>query len=149
MYSFVLTLHSWIRWLVLLAGIFTAVRALMGWMNKVEWTSRDNQAGLLFMIGVDVQLLLGFILYVALSPITAEALNDFGAAMADASLRYFAVEHVLLMFIAFALTHVGRAFSKRAADAVQKHKMAAIFFGIATLAILFAIPWFRPLFRFG
>ena len=30
-----------------------------------------------------------------------------------------------------------------------KHRMAAILFGLATLAILLAIPWSRPLFRFG
>jgi hypothetical protein len=44
---------------------------------------------------------------------------------------------------------MGRALSKKATEPVAKHRMAAILFGLATLAILLAIPWSRPLFRFG
>jgi hypothetical protein len=53
------------------------------------------------------------------------------------------------MLVAVALGHVGRVLSKKATEPVAKHRMAAILFGLATLAILFAIPWSRPLFRFG
>jgi hypothetical protein len=61
--------------------------------------------------------------------------------MSNTVLRYWAVEHILLMIVAVFLVHAGRATSKRAQAAAQKHRRAAIFFGLATLAILVAIPW--------
>jgi hypothetical protein len=69
--------------------------------------------------------------------------------MSDATLRFFSIEHILYMVIAVVLGHVGHALSKKANEAATKHRMAAILFGLATLAILIAIPWSRPLFRFG
>jgi hypothetical protein len=61
--------------------------------------------------------------------------------MGNASQRFWTLEHVLLMIVALILIHVGRATSKRAEEARGKHKRAAIFFGLALLAILIAIPW--------
>lgn len=149
MYTFVLSLHSIIRWLVLLAGIAAAVRAIIGWRSQSEWTPVDSRLGLGFMIGVDVQTLLGLILYVFLSPVTERAFEDFGAAMANDETRFFAVEHIFFMILVLLLAHAGRSLPKRATEAVRKHKMAAITFALAVAAILVAIPWDRPLFRLG
>jgi len=71
--------------------------------------------GLFFMITLDLQLLLGLVLYFVLSPFTTQALNDFGAAMRNAPLRFFAVEHVTLMLAAVILVHVGRVLARKAA----------------------------------
>jgi len=149
MYSFTLTLHSILRWFVLLAGIVAAGKAIFGWMNNAKWTRQDNQLSLFFMIGTDLQVLLGLILYIFLSPITEKAFSDFGGAMADAELRFFAVDHIFLMIVALALAHAGRILPKRTTDETQKHKKAAIIFSLAVSAILIAIPWSRPLLRLG
>jgi hypothetical protein len=149
MYSFTLTLHSLVRWLVLIAGILAAGRAILGRLRQADWTGLDNRLGLLFMIGVDIQVLLGLLLYLFLSPATAEVFTDFRAAMADAGARFFAVDHVLLMMVAVALVHMGRALPKKVEPATQKHQRAAILFSLALIAILIAIPWSRPLFRLG
>lgn len=154
MYPLMLTLHSILRWLVLILAIVTLVRALLGWVGKKEWTALDDRLGMLFSSGMDVQVLLGFILYIFLSPLTKGALQDFGAAMSSGVLRYWSVEHILLMVVALVLIHAGRATSKAASQATSKHRRAAIFFGLATLAILLAIPWpflayGRPLLRLG
>lgn len=149
MYSTVLTLHSLIRWLVLLAGVAAAGRAFFGWLNGAEWTGRDHQLSLFFMVGVDLQVVLGFILYLFLSPITAEAFSDFAAAMANDELRYYAVDHIFLMIVSLALVHAGRILTKRTSEANQKHRRAALLFGMALVAILIAVPWNRPLLRWG
>ena len=94
---------------------------------------------------MDIQLLLGLLLYFVFSPITKTAFQDFGAAMADSELRYFAVEHLLMMVIAVVLVHIGRALSRRADTDNSKYKRAAIFFTLSLLVVLAAIPWFRPL----
>jgi hypothetical protein len=149
MYPVVLFLHSWVRWIVAIAAVAAVARAFYGWLGKKDWTKLDDQLGLLFSSSLDVQLLLGLILYIFLSPLTQAAFKNFSAAMSDATLRFFSIEHILYMVIAVVLGHVGRALSKKATEAVTKHRMAAILFGLATLAILIAIPWSRPLFRFG
>jgi len=154
MYPLILTLHSILRWVVLILAVVAVVRAFIGWFGKKEWTALDNRFGMLLSASMDIQVILGFVLYIFLSPLTTTALQDFGASMSNALLRYWSVEHVLLMVVALILIHVGRATSKVAEEATSKHKRAAIFFGLATLAILIAIPWpfwsyGRPLIRLG
>ena len=140
MYNLVLTLHDITRWIVLIAGIVATVTAFIGWMRKKEWTALDNRMGLIYTISFDIQLILGLMLYLWLSPITQIAFNDFGAAMSDKNLRFFAVEHISVMLLALILAHVGRVLSKRA-DGVGKFKRAAIFFGISIVLVLGSIPW--------
>ena len=149
MYPIVLFLHSWVRWLVVIAAVAAVGRALLGWLGKKDWTKLDDQLGLFFSTSLDIQLLLGLILYIFLSPLTQAAFKDFGAAMANANLRFFALDHVAMMVIAVVLGHVGRALSKKATEAVAKHRLAGILYGLAVLAILMAIPWGRPLIRLG
>jgi hypothetical protein len=141
MYPLILTLHSILRWIVLVLAVVAFVRALVGWLGKKEWTALDNRLGMLLSASMDLQVLLGIILYIFLSPITTSAFRDFGAAMGNASQRFWTLEHALLMIVALILIHVGRATSKAAERARGKHKRAAIFFGLALLAILIAIPW--------
>ncbi len=141
MYSIVLTLHSLIRWIVVIAAIAAVVVAFRGWFGRREWALLDNRLGLVFTISMDVQVLLGLILYIFLSPVVRAAFEDFGAAMTTTNVRYWAVEHVSLMILALILAHVGRARVRRAAEDLARHKSAAIFFGLAFLVLLLAIPW--------
>lgn len=148
MYDFVLLLHSWLRWVVVILAVLVLFRALMGVMNKSAFSAADDKASLFFMISCDVQLLIGLLLYVFLSPITAAAFQDFGSAMKDATLRYFAVEHLSMMLIALVLVHIGRSRSKKATTDLAKHKALLIYYGIAVLLMFASIPWAtRPMFR--
>jgi hypothetical protein len=153
MYLPLLVLHSLLRWLVLLAGLLALVRALTGIFGPRPWTPTDDRASRLFAISLDVQVTIGLVLYGVLSPITRGAFEDLGAAMRDSTLRFWAVEHVVLMLIALVLVHVGRARTRRARHDALRHRQAAIFFGIALLLVVVAIPWpwmpeARPLFPF-
>lgn len=152
MYLLALALHSLLRWAVVAAGLIAVGRAVTGARSRRDWTPADETAGRWFVIGLDLQLLLGLGLYLGLSPLTAIAFQDFGAAMANTVLRFWAVEHVFGMVAAVALAHVGRVRLRRAADAARRHRAAAIFFGLALLAVGVTIPWpgmpaARPLFR--
>ncbi len=140
MYSTILTAHSWVRWAVVLAGAYALVRALAGWTGRRSWFAGDDRAGLLFTIALDVQLLLGLSLY-AVSPFTTAAFGDLGAAMRLPALRFWVAEHPFAMLIGIVLAHVGRVRIRKAADAIARHRTAAIFFGLALAIILFSIPW--------
>jgi hypothetical protein len=152
MYTAVLFLHSWVRWAVLLFALLAIGRALSGAFGRRQWTPADDRAGMLFVTALDTQMLLGLLLYFALSPITRAALSDFGAAMQNSGLRFWAVEHLFGMVVGVILAHRGRSRVRAMTDPVRKHRVAAVFFILACIAIAASIPWEgtpngRPLFR--
>ncbi len=151
MYTALLVIHSLLRWLVVIAGLLACVRSLSGWLGKRDWSPADARYGLIFMIAVDVQFLVGLVLYVFVSPITHAAFQNFGAAMHVNVLRFFAVEHTPFAVIALATVHIARVRARKV-DGVARHRVAAIGFVFAMLIILAAIPWpflpyGRPLLR--
>lgn len=135
----VLVLHNFIRWAVLLFGLWTLLNALRGVFGNRSFTAGDNRTNLFFMIFCDIQLLIGLILYFVNS--WFDRLKDLGNNMKDPYNRFFTMEHMLLMIIAWILVHVGRASIKRAGTDAAKHKRMLIFFGIAIVLILVSIPW--------
>jgi hypothetical protein len=141
MYDFVLLAHSWLRWLVLLAALVAVARAIGGVSTRRPWTPVDDRAGLWLTAALDLQLLLGLILYVVLSPVTKSAFVDMAAAMREAPIRFFAVEHPVGMIVAIALAHVGRVRVRKAADSESKHKRALMFFLLSLVVLLLSIPW--------
>lgn len=146
MYTGLLHAHNGFRWLVLIALLFAVLLSVSGWAGKRKWGRADNLSGLVLVILMDIQFLLGIVLYAFVSPITKAAFNDFGAAMKNSELRFYAVEHILLMIIALALVHIGRSKSKKDVALEKKHRVSAIFYGISLLLVLAAIPWDRAFF---
>ena len=117
-----------------------------GWFSKKEWKNSDGKVGLFLMIFMDLQFLVGLILYAFVSPTTRLAFKDFGAAMQNADLRFYAVEHILMMVIALVLVHIGRARTKKAIAGWKRHQNAAIYYTLSLIIILMAIPWDRGMF---
>jgi hypothetical protein len=153
MYMTVLVIHSYVRWIVLVAAVLAVLRGVAGWHGRGLFTPADERAGKLFTGLLDLQLLLGLALYFALSPITKGTMLDMGGAMRDSVLRFWAVEHIFGMAVAMTLAHIARAKIRRLNDSTTRHKKAAIYYGLALLVILLTIPWpfmpaARPLFRF-
>ena len=143
MYTGFLHLHNTLRWLILLSLVVTLVKYISGWVGNQPWKKTDNILGIVFTSLMDLQLLTGLVLYFFISPVTKLAMSDFGAAMKDPGLRFYAVEHFSMMLIAVVLVHIGRAKSKKAKTDSAKFKTATIFFLIALVVILAAIPWSR------
>ncbi len=137
--------------MVVLAGLVAFFRAVSGASGRKPWTLSDDRAGFWFIVALDVQLLIGLLMYFFLSPVTMSALSDFGGAMKTSSVRFWAVEHPFGVLLGVALAHIGRARARKT-DSFRRHRVAAIFFGLALAAILASIPWpgtpnGRPLIR--
>ncbi len=141
MHNTLLIIHSLLRWAILLTGIWAFIRACKGVSGKTPFTAADNKASLFFSISLDVQFLIGLLMYFITSPLIKSALSDMGAAMKDSTLRFFAVEHTIMALLALILVHIGRSKVKKAANDAKKHKTALIFYGLALLLILLLIPW--------
>jgi hypothetical protein len=140
-YRIALVLHSWLRWFVLVFAVLAVVRALLGVLRSTSWSDLDDRVGRLLTVFYDVQVLVGFLLYLFLSPTTKRVFADFGGAMSDGTLRYWGLEHVLLMLVAAVLVHVGRVAIRRVEADRSKHLRALVWYGIALLLTLAAIPW--------
>ncbi len=141
MYVFLLGLHNILRWVVVLAAIYVLYRSYSGLFGRRAYTEADASSARWFTISMDVQLLVGLLLYFVFSPLTREAMRDFGAAMSNTVLRFFAVEHLLMMVVAVVLAHVGSAQVKRLTEDRAKFMRSAIWFTLSILLVLASIPW--------
>ena len=130
-------LHSILRYAVLALMIFTVIKSVTGWLNKNAYTTGDAKLALIQMIFVQIQFVLGLVLYFT----EGWAAAPFKESMADAGARFWKIEHITGMIIAVALVEIGRIRTKKIDDDIKKHRNAAIFYGIALLIILNMIPW--------
>lgn len=146
MYSTFLAIHNIARWLVLIVGVVAVVSAGSGWLGKRPWSRQDRLFGTIFSSVMDLQLLVGLILYVFLSPITRSGFADFGAAMSNAGARFFLIEHLFYMVLAVVFGHMGSILPRKVENATAKHQRAFLWFGLALILVLLGIPWMRPLF---
>ncbi|HHM21050.1 MAG TPA: cytochrome B [Bacteroidetes bacterium] len=128
--------HSGLRWIVLILLIAATFKALMKWRSNAPFTNGDRQLNLFTMIATHVQLVLGLILL-----FTSTKVSFTGAAMKDPNLRFFSVEHSAMMVLAVILITVGYSKSKNVAEEIKKFKTTFIYFFLALLLILAAIPW--------
>ena len=106
----------------------------------------------LFMLAIDLQALLGFLLYFGLSPFTRDAMSDVAMAIRDPRLRFFLVTHVAAMVIAIAAVRAGRVLAMSEHSAGARGTGRYVCFGIALLVMMAGLPWpglayGRPLFR--
>jgi hypothetical protein len=151
MYAFVLIAHSWLRYAVLALGLAVIVLALRCLLAGAPWSARQERIHKAFLGSLDTQFVLGALLYLWLSPITSAAFADFGAAMKNAQLRFFGLEHAVTMFLAVAVAHVGKVRALKKPEA-QRARAVLIFQLIWLVLTCLAIPWpvldvGRPLFR--
>ncbi|MEO8820114.1 MAG: hypothetical protein ABI267_08640 [Ginsengibacter sp.] len=134
-----LVLHSLVRWLILIFAFWAIFKAIGGLSSKREYSINDGRSNFFFMLSMDIQLLIGLALYFMNG--WYKNLQDMSASMKVPMTRFFTVEHGFMMIIALILVHVGRVSVKKAATSSAKFKRTLLFFGIALLIILIAIPW--------
>lgn len=142
----VLPIHNIVRWAVVILGLLALYRAYSGWFSEKKWQDADRKLVTFFTISLDAQLLLGLILYFFLSPLTKQALKDFGAAMQNSQLRFFALEHVFFMVVGIVFAHIASAVAKKDLPDKARFKRIALWLTAAVVLILIGIPWSRPLF---
>jgi hypothetical protein len=145
MYPYVLGLHNIVRWIVLLAGAWAVFLAWRGWLGRRQWTSAEDKATRTFTRVLDVQFLIGLLLYAVFSPLTRQAFRNLGDAMSDAPIRYFLLEHPLIMLIAIAAAHIGAVQVRRATTDAERFQRASLLYGLSFAALAGFIPWARPL----
>lgn len=136
MYSTLFGLHSGLRYIVLLLLAVALLLSLIGLFGKKPYSEMNRKVNLFAMISTHTQFLVGLILYF-FSPVVNY--SNMAEAMKDATTRYWTVEHAVMMLFSIVLITVGHSRSKKATDAVNKHRAIALYYGLAVLVILVAI----------
>ncbi|NOT74474.1 MAG: cytochrome B [Cyclobacteriaceae bacterium] len=134
MYPGLLHTHSFLRYFVLILLLVVIVKSFLGFSGKKAFTKVDNILGLSLFSVTHTQLLVGIILYFS-SPFVQFS----GGTMKDATLRYWTMEHNVIMLIAIGFITMARITSKKMTDGTAKHKRMLIFNSIALLLILVGI----------
>ena len=128
--------HSGFRWIVLALLIYATFNAFTKWKGGNSFEEKDRKINLFTMISTHIQILFGFALYF-MSPRV-----QFGSeTMKVSELRFFTMEHLVMMLIVAVLITIGNAMSKKAIDDATKFKKTFIYFLIALIIIFVAIPW--------
>jgi hypothetical protein len=140
MYTGMLHLHSFLRWIILLLLLIVVFRSMTA--GKRPFNAADKRFGLFTLIACDLQLLIGFYMWFTgaygLNTFENQPMKDI---MSNKVMRFFSIEHLTSMIIAIALVHIGRAVAKKNLPDTVKHRRTLIFFGLALLIILITIPW--------
>jgi hypothetical protein len=144
MYPILIAVHHILRWAVVLLAIFALFRAYSGWLGRRPWTPTDRMSGSFFAISIDIQVLIGFLLYF-IGPWFNMLIGADMAAMTT-EVRFFAMEHILIMILALIVAHVGLVVARRAPEDTLKFRRMAIWLTVAALLVVAGIPWWRPLF---
>lgn len=141
-YRILLHAHSGFRWLLLLVLLMIIGVSVVKWIKRSGFTKNDQRLNMVNLSLAHLQLVIGLILYF-ISPKVIFDPTSFQEPM----LRFFLVEHIIMMIIAITLITLGYVSIKRTRTSVLKFKRMFFFNIIALALILFAIPW--PFQNFG
>src|SRR5690606_36330000 len=152
MYPILLASHSLVRWLVLAGLLYAISRAVHGLQVKRNFTAVDNSVRHWTTTFVHIQLPLGLAVYF-LRPCVNDFRLHFQDALHQREIRFFGMEHSIMMLLAVAVISTGSAKAKRKTTDGEKFKTVAIWFTVGLLIILSSVPWpfspftSRPYFR--
>lgn len=138
--SILIHAHSGLRWIALILIIFAIVNAFAK-KGTALYEKKDKMLNLFAMISLHTQLLIGLILY-----FNSSKVNFVSGWMKNPILRFYGMEHILMMIIALVVVTIGRKKAEKAEAPFTKHQLIAKWYLIGLIIILAAIPWpFRNL----
>jgi hypothetical protein len=138
-YSFAFKIHIIISTITLLAGISTLVMSVHGLIRKRSYGKSDYLVSLVFNVALYFQLILGFLVYYLLRSDLEGSAWKVPNTQNDASLRFWAIEHIALMIFALFLTQLGRIFIKKSKVHFRKFRASLFYFGTSLMLILFSV----------
>lgn len=112
-------LHSANRWLIVVVALLVLVLALWGYLASRRFTWWDDRAGLVYLVLMDLQIVLGLLLLVIGS------YRSLGVALA----------HAAVMIVAITIAHLGRWRARR----IGADRLAHLLQGVSTLLSLVVI----------
>ncbi|MCZ2444473.1 MAG: hypothetical protein LC101_11930 [Flavobacteriales bacterium] len=140
-----ITIHSALRYIVLIALVYITIKAWARFAEKKEFQPIDRKTASMAIGLLHFQVLLGIALYIMRRHFDGiavmKSLKEAGNIEAAAYVRFFTMEHITMMLLAAILITIGQVLSKKAATSSGKYLRLALFFTLGLLVIFFGIPW--------
>lgn len=124
MYNFFTEAHDGWHYLASLAMVVAVAAFLVNWLRGQEWSQLEQRIGTYAIIVVDIQLLLGLILWGI-----GASLGIVGANAART------IEHPFTMLLAIVILHAGWVWTRRSDETVRLRN-GALTFVVAGLLVL-------------
>lgn len=135
MYQTLTFYHSLVRWLVVITLLVSIYRAFKGYRSKAIFSKTENAVRHWTATVAHIQLVIGIIIYTQSPVIKAHTTDGI----------FFRIIHPLLMLIAIIIITIGSAITKRKPTDTEKFNTMLLWFTIAFITIIIAIPWpFSP-----
>ncbi len=146
MYPMMLSIHSGMRWLVLISLIYTIIRAYSGFNKNLEYGKLDGIAKTVTVIMAHLQLIIGFGIYF-MSPFVKSILHPVvGINPYNENSIFYAFIHPIAMIGSIVAITIGSAKARRMELDSAKFRVILVWFGIGLFLALVLIPWsFYPI----
>lgn len=141
MYSSLLFIHSWTRWVVVLGGIGLTSQMFLRWHQRRQWGGADNGLVWAFSQVFGYQVLFGLSLYIGGSPYTKVLISKPGLTLKTPVFFFWGLRHPATMLLALAIFQIGKRISQKHVQIEGRHRAFAVTLLLTMLAILSAIPW--------
>jgi len=122
--TILLSVHNILRWVVLIFGVLAVFGALK---DKPKFLKG-------YAISITLQFLLGLILWINI-------LFSYGFNSKEFLIRFFVLEHPILMTLSLISSHIALAKSRKGGNAWK------VLITLSFVLLLIGIPWWRPLIR--
>lgn len=136
-----LHLHSLLRWIILVLLLVSIVKAYTGWKQGRAFTAGDRRIWSFTMIAAHTTFAVGLYLLLAGKLAITNGVPAGESVMSNRTLRFFWVEHPVMMFISIILITLAAGKAKKAIPDLAKFKHAFWLFLVALILILVSIPW--------
>ncbi|MBX3019161.1 MAG: hypothetical protein KF767_14845 [Bdellovibrionaceae bacterium] len=140
MYEPLLFIHSWVRWVVLFAGLYLVVRYSLAARANRPWNGGDQHLLWAFDQSFGYQFLFGLTLWAGMSPWTKAFFQDPVGSLENPFVFFWSLRHPLTMFVAIGVFHMMKAKARRLEGAARFKKLA-VTIALTLVIVLSAIPW--------
>ena len=120
--NFLLQFHSGWRYIVITVLVVAIVKLLLGLVTNGKWGALDQKLGVATPIILDIQLLLGIVLFGVGAAVRTRTMGQIG-------------EHLTIMIIAAVIAHIGWARAKKSDVDADKFRAAGISYLVAGLLV--------------
>lgn len=143
--SFILIVHSYYRWIVLVMMLLQAYWIISRYKQEKKFSKIDFKILFVFTTIFNIQLVIGWLLYLN-STLALSFWNDIATNVKHRQIRFFGLEHMSMMTLAIILANIQTYRSYYRINKKEVFKSLFKTYIWIYFIILSSIPWsFSPL----
>jgi hypothetical protein len=141
-YTILLDLHNIMRWVILLALLYTLFKSWAAMNAKRAFSNGERKGALVLLISAHLTLLIGLYQWLfGRFGVLTSSLPEGTVLMKDRFYRFFWIEHPVGMIIAITLITMGYSTIKKGTARAGLGGRAFWLLLLALLVLFFTIPW--------